>query len=118
MGKANTSPIDVNTQLPIGDPEVNKAQSLNTQAVQYSCLSNRLTKLSSWSKVIQAVARLLRRVRKDKPSDHSTVAEREDAKCIIIKDLQSQMYAEEIALLRKDRSSKASNSHAAIGYTI
>lgn len=77
--------------------------SLNTQTVQYSCLSNRLTKLSSWSKVIQAVARLLRRVRKDKSSDHSTVAEREDAKCIIIKDLQSQMYAEEITLLRKGK---------------
>lgn len=97
------SPVDVNTQLPIGDPEVKKAQTLNTQTLQYSCLSNRLTKISSWSKVIQVVARLLRRVRKDKFSDHSTVAEREDAKCIIIKDLQSQIYAEEIALLRKGK---------------
>lgn len=97
------SPVDVNTQLPIHDPEVKKAQSLNTQTLQYSCLSNRLTKISSWSKVIQAVARLLRRVRKDKSSDHSTVAEREYAKCIIIKDLQSQIYAEEIALLRKGK---------------
>ncbi len=101
VGTTNTSPVNVNTQLPIGDPEVKKAQSLNTQTVQYSCLSNHLARLSSWSKVIQAVARLLRRVRKDKSSDHSTVAEREDAKCLIIKDLQSHIYAEEIALLRK-----------------
>ncbi|XP_039546986.1 uncharacterized protein LOC120492801 [Pimephales promelas] len=102
-------PVDVNTQLPIGDPEVKKAQSLNTQTVQNSCLSNRLTRLSSWSKVIQAVARLLRRVRKDKSSDHSTVAEREDAKSIIIKDLQSQTYAEEIALLRKGKQLSRNN---------
>lgn len=102
-------PVEVNTQLPIGDPEVKKPQSLNTQAVQYSCLSNRLTKLSSWSKVIQAVARLIRQIRKDKSSDHSTVAECEDAKCIIIKDLQSQMYAEEIALLCKGKQIPRSN---------
>ncbi len=101
--------MNVNTQLPIGDPEVKKAQSLNTQTVQYSCLSNRLARLSSWSKVIQAVARLLRRVRKDKSSDHSTVAEREDAKCLIIKDLQSQIYAEEIALLHKGKQLPRSN---------
>ncbi|XP_067275875.1 uncharacterized protein [Pseudorasbora parva] len=113
-------PLDVNTQLPIGDPEVKKAQSLNTQTVQYSCLSNCLTRLSSWSKVIQAVARLLRRVRKDKSSDHSTVAEREDAKRIIIKDLQSQVYAEEIALLRKGmqppRNSRLYNLNAFVDH--
>lgn len=101
--------VNVNTQLPIGDPEVKKAQSLNTKAIQYPCLSTCLTKLSSWSKVIQAVARLLRRVRKNKSGDHSTVAEREDAKCIIIKDLQSQMYAEEIALLLKGKHLPRSN---------
>ncbi|KAG1950298.1 hypothetical protein F2P79_010869 [Pimephales promelas] len=59
--------------------------------------------------VIQAVARLLRRVRKDKSSDHSTVAEREDAKSIIMKDLQSQAYAEEIALLRKGKQLSRNN---------
>ncbi len=103
------SPVDVNTQLPIGGPEVKKAQSLNTQTVRYSCFSNRLTRLSSWSKVIQAVARLIRHVRKDKSSNHSTVAEREDAKCIIIKDLKRQIYAEEIALLRKGKQLPRSN---------
>ncbi|KAG1924935.1 hypothetical protein F2P79_025857 [Pimephales promelas] len=61
------------------------------------------------NEVIQAVARLLRRVRKDKSSDHSTVAEREDAKSIIIKDLQSQTYAEEIALLRKGKQLSRNN---------
>lgn len=39
-------PPPVDTQLPIGVPEVKRAQSLNTQAVQYLCLSNCLTKLS------------------------------------------------------------------------
>ncbi len=103
-------PVNVNTQLPIGDPEVKKAQSLNTQTVRNSCLSNHLTRLSSWSRVIQAVACLLRRVRKGKSSNHSTVAEREDAKCIIVKDLQGQIYAEEIALLRKGKQLPCSNS--------
>ncbi len=102
-------PVNVNTQIPIGDPEVKKAQSLNTQTVRYSCLSNRLTRLSSWSRVFQAVARLIRRVRKGKSRNHSTVAEHEDAKCIIVKDWQSQIYAEEIALLRKDKQLPRSN---------
>nr|XP_017209156.1 uncharacterized protein LOC101887079 [Danio rerio] len=102
-------PMEISKQLPIGDPEVKKVQSLNTQTVQYSCLSDRLTKLSSWSKAIQAVARLIRRVRKDKSHNHSTLAERNDAQCIIIKDLQKQTYAEEITLLCKGKQLPRSN---------
>nr|XP_055041009.1 uncharacterized protein LOC129428127 [Misgurnus anguillicaudatus] len=102
-------PVDASPQLQMEDPEVKKATSLITHTVGNTCLSDRLTRLSSWSKVIQAVARLLRRVRKDKSSDHSTVAEREDAKRTIIKDLQSQTYPEEMALLNKGKTLPRSN---------
>ncbi len=47
------------------------------------------------------MARLIRRAKRDKSSSHSTVAEREDAKCIIIKDLQRNTYPEDIKLLSK-----------------
>lgn len=64
-------------------------------------LSDRLSKFSSWYEVAQAVARLLRRVKSDKPTGHSTVHEREDALRFIMKDLQRQVYPEEIKLLSK-----------------
>ncbi|CAI5694724.1 unnamed protein product [Oreochromis niloticus] len=62
-------------------------------------LSDRLSKFSSWCKVKQAVARLLRRAKSDKSTSHSTVQEREDAQRIIIRDLQRRVYPDEIQLL-------------------
>lgn len=90
---------DVSIEIQIGDPEVKRIQSLNTQTLEQQSLSDRLSKFSSWSKATQAVARLIRRVRHDKSTDHSTVQEREDARCIIIRDLQRKVYPEEIKSL-------------------
>lgn len=107
--KQITPSMEISKQLPIGDPKVKKAQSLNTRTVQYSLLSDRLTKLSSWSKAIQAISRLPCRVRKNKSHNHSTLSDCEDAQCIIIKDLQKQTYAEEIALLHTGKQLPHSN---------
>ena len=90
---------DVSTEIQIGDPEVKRIQTLKTQTLEQWSLSDHLSRFSSWSKATQAVSRLIRRVRGDKSTDHSTVQEREDARCIIIKDLQRQVYPEEIKLL-------------------
>lgn len=92
---------DVSTEIQIGDPEVKRIQTLNTQTREQLSLSDRLSKFSSWSKATQAVARLIRRVRHDKSTDHCTVQEREDACCIIIRDLQRHAYPEELKLLSK-----------------
>ncbi|KAF7641096.1 hypothetical protein LDENG_00294180, partial [Lucifuga dentata] len=89
------------TEIPIGDPELKKVQTLNVQATEQVSLSDRLSKFSSWYKATQAVARLLRRVKSDKSTGHSTVQERKDAQCIIIRNLQRQVYPEEIKLLSK-----------------
>lgn len=65
-------------ELPIGDPEVKKVQTLQTVTGKVS-LTDRLVKFSSWSQAASAVARLRRRLLKDKSNAHSTVSERENA---------------------------------------
>ncbi|KAL0151519.1 hypothetical protein M9458_053171 [Cirrhinus mrigala] len=91
---------DIDTTFTIGDPEVRQAQTLSAETKEVS-LSDRLSKLSSWSGAVQVVARLIRRPKGDKSCSHSMVAEREDAKRIIIKDLQRNTYPEDIKLLSK-----------------
>lgn len=66
---------DVSAEIQIGDPEVKRIQALNTQTQNQLSLSDRLSKFSSWSKAVQAVARLIRCVRHDKSTGHSTVQE-------------------------------------------
>ncbi|XP_058481739.1 uncharacterized protein LOC131457006 [Solea solea] len=83
--------VDVVTEVQIGDPEVKRIQTLHTWTSEQVSLSDRLSRFSTWSRATQAIARLIRRARGDKSTDHSTVQEREDAWCIIIKDLQTQM---------------------------
>ncbi|XP_051792767.1 uncharacterized protein LOC127530320 [Acanthochromis polyacanthus] len=90
---------DVITEIPVGDPEVKKVQTLHVQTTEKVNLTDRLSKFSSWYKATQAVARLLRCVKRDKSTGHSTVQEQEDAQRIIIKDLQRLVYADEIKLL-------------------
>ena len=91
-------PAKVILDLQIGDPEVKRAQTLLTKTAAEVSLSDRLVKFSSWSKAVSAVARLKRRLLKDKSNIHSTVSEQQDAE-LVIKDLQKQAYMEEIKTL-------------------
>lgn len=101
LWKKDIPPVaDIDTALTIGDPEVRQAQTLSAETTEVT-LSDRLSKLSSLSRAVQAVARLIRRAKGDKSIGHSTVAEREDAKRIIIKDLQRNTYPGDIKLLSK-----------------
>ncbi|KAL7841403.1 hypothetical protein SRHO_G00250940 [Serrasalmus rhombeus] len=95
------TPSEVVQDLSVGDPEVRKAQTLQTKTSEQSGLIDRLSKFSSWSRAIQAVARLLRRIKGDKSNALSTVSEREKAERLIIRELQSQAYQEEIKILSK-----------------
>ncbi|KAL6490035.1 hypothetical protein MHYP_G00003800 [Metynnis hypsauchen] len=95
------TPSEVIQDLSVGDPEVRKAQTLQTKTTEQSGLIDRLSKFSSWSRAIQAVARLLRRIKGDKSNALSTVSERENAERLIIRELQSQAYQEEIKILSK-----------------
>lgn len=90
-------------ELPIGDPEVRKVQSLNTDAVEHKSLPDRLKRFSSWSRAVSAVARLRRRLLNDKTNAHSTVNERLKAEIVIIRDLQKQTYQEEIKTLSRGK---------------
>lgn len=93
--KEITPATDISAEIQIGDPEVKRIQALNTQTQDQLSLSDCLSKFPSWSKALQAVARLIRRIRHDKSTGPSTVRECEDARCIIIRDLQRQMYPAE-----------------------
>lgn len=83
--------------LPLGDPEVRKAQTLQTKTTEQVSLVDRFSKFSSWSQATKAVARL-QKIKWDAPA---TVSEQESAKRAIIQDLQKQTYEKEIKLLNK-----------------
>ncbi|XP_046898685.1 uncharacterized protein LOC124482244 isoform X1 [Hypomesus transpacificus] len=95
---------EIVTDIPLGDPEVKKVHSLNTLKTEHSSLSDKLVKFSSWYKATQAIARLIRCAKKDKATGHSTVQERQNAQCVILKDLQANVYKEEIRMLTKGKS--------------
>ncbi|KAI2646573.1 6-phospho-beta-galactosidase [Labeo rohita] len=66
LWKKDIPPVaDIDTALTNGDPEVRQAQTLNAETKEVS-LSDCLSKLSSWSGAVQAVARLIRRAKGDK----------------------------------------------------
>ncbi|XP_053733153.1 uncharacterized protein LOC128765925 isoform X1 [Synchiropus splendidus] len=88
--------IEFIPDVQIGDPEVKGVQPLNVQCTEQTNLLEKLSKFSSWSKVTQAIARLIRRAKGDTSTDLSTVQEREEAKCLIIQRLQVQEYSQEI----------------------
>ena len=78
-------PTEVPLELPVGDPEVRKAQTFQIKTSEQVDLVDRLNTFSCWSRAIKAVARLLRRARKVKSCDLSTVSERQSAERLIIK---------------------------------
>lgn len=95
---------DIDTEVPLGDPEVKKVHALHTLKTEQKGLSDKLTKFSSWYKATQAIARLIRCAKRNKTTDHSTVQERQNAQWIILKDVQAIEYAEEIKMLKNGKT--------------
>lgn len=94
------SPSEV-PELQLRDSEVRSFQTLNTKVVEQGSIVNRLCKFSSWSHVVRAIARIQRRINKDKSSGLSTVEERESAECLIVKLLQKHVFHTELKVLSK-----------------
>lgn len=94
------SPSEV-PELQLSDSEVRSFQTLNTKVVEQGSIVNRLCKFSSWSHVVRAIARIQRRINKDKSSGLSTVEERESAECLIVKLLQKHVFHTELKVLSK-----------------
>ncbi|XP_026012239.1 uncharacterized protein LOC113014739 [Astatotilapia calliptera] len=91
----------VELDLTIGDPEVRKVQTMLTKVTDTVSLAECLSKFSSWSKAIKAVARLIRRARHIKSNASATVSEQKNAELVIIRRVQSQAYEQEIKQLKK-----------------
>lgn len=85
----------------LGDPEVRKTQTMLTKVTETFSLAERLSKFSSLSKAVKAVARLIRRAKKIKSDAPATVSEQENALHVIIQDVQKQTYGKEIKLLNQ-----------------
>lgn len=74
-----------------------------TKVTDTVSLAECLSKFSSWSKAIKAVAHLIRRAKKIKSNTPASVSEQENAEHIIIRDVQTQTYGPEIKLLDKGK---------------
>ncbi|XP_073728111.1 uncharacterized protein [Misgurnus anguillicaudatus] len=94
---------DVELELAVGDPEVRKVQSFQVITTKSKDLIDHLSKFSSWPKAVKAIARLLRLSRKDKTNSPATVSEQEDAKHLILKGVQKQVYQKEIDILNQGK---------------
>ncbi len=90
---------DVVPELPVGDPEV---KIIQTFQIETTDLIDHLSKFSSWSKAIKAIASFLRQTKKDKTNSPASISEQEDAKCLILKGVQKQVYQKEIDVLSQD----------------
>ncbi|XP_048048490.1 uncharacterized protein LOC125269604 isoform X1 [Megalobrama amblycephala] len=99
-----SKPIETSFELSLEDPEVKIARVLKTEDSDKVNLIDRLSKFSSWSRAVRAVARLMRRVNKDKSSHLSTVFERQKAELHIIKCLQSCVFKDELMRLKRGLS--------------
>lgn len=87
------------------DPELRKALVLSTKARETRSLLDRLEKFSDWSRVVQAVARLKRRVKehkadKQRNNESTSLEERKEAEIAIIKLVQEEEFPDEIKSLK------------------
>ncbi|KAK0147265.1 hypothetical protein N1851_013317 [Merluccius polli] len=87
------------------DPELRKALVLSTQARENRSLLDRLEKFSDWSRLVQALARLKRRVKekktgKQRNNESTSLEERKEAEFAIIKLVQEEAFPDEINNLK------------------
>lgn len=94
------------------DPELRKAQVLNTKAKEERTLLDRLSKFSDWKRAVKAIAFLKRHVKqrkglKSKTSETTSVEERQEAELFIIKLVQEEAFSCEIKMLKQCKEIKA-----------
>lgn len=115
-------------ELPIGpvnvgevmdnDPELRKAQVLNTKATEDRTLLDRLSKFSDWKRAVKAIARLKHHAKqikglKPKISDATSIEDRQEAELFIIRLVQTEAFSSEIKNIKqgKEIKDKASKLH-------
>ncbi|XP_077977489.1 uncharacterized protein LOC144433051 [Glandiceps talaboti] len=99
-------------ELSVGDPEVRNVMTFTTAASPKPFrLENRLSRFSTWSKAVGAVARIRRLLKNKKGSDESSnPKERQEAETYIIKVIQGQTFGTEINSLRSSNTMKSNSS--------
>ena len=88
------------------DPELRKAQVLNTKAKEKRTLLDRLSKFSEWKRAVKAIACLNRHAKqrkglKSKTSKATSVEERQEAELFIIKLVQEESFSSEIRGIKR-----------------
>lgn len=94
------------------DPELHKSLVLNTKTKESRSLLDCLEKFSDWSRVVQAVARLKRRVKihtgakehtgkKRTINESTTLEERKEAELFIVKLVQEEAFPNEMKSLKE-----------------
>lgn len=86
-------------------------QTLHTKTAEHMSLADHLAQFSSWSHAVSALARLRCCLLNDKSNAHSTFNERQNAELMVIKDLQRQVYKEEIIILSKGALARNNKLH-------
>ncbi|XP_055366070.1 uncharacterized protein LOC129604298 [Betta splendens] len=93
------------TELLVGDPEVKSVQAFATQVSEQRDVLNRLSRFSTWTRLIKVVARIKRLGCKlEHQSELVTVEERKEAAKVVIKLVQQDTFSQELRLLRKGNS--------------
>ncbi|KAI7789742.1 hypothetical protein IRJ41_004483 [Triplophysa rosa] len=98
----------------VHDPELKKIQVHKIQAKEKASLLERLHKFSEWTRVVKAIARLMRRAKEIKglsprSSGTTSIEERKEAELTIIKMVQQSAFDDEIQSLKQRKEIKSSN---------
>lgn len=98
-------PTTISTpDLCIGDPEVKTAQTLVTETKNCSDILARLSRCSSWMKLLRVVARIKRLSPKQKTySEHVSVEELQRATTEVIKLVQEEAFQQDVKLLNNKK---------------
>lgn len=97
-------------ELHVGDPEVKTVMASATKVSDCGNILDRLSRFSSWTKLLKVVARIKRL--KSKQGHHSdlvTIEERERAAKVVIKLGQQQAFAQELKTLKEGKRLPSSN---------
>ncbi|XP_045063901.1 uncharacterized protein LOC121541769 isoform X1 [Coregonus clupeaformis] len=93
------------------DPELRKAQVLNTKAKEDRTLLDRLIRFSDWKRAVKAIAHLKRHAKqikglKLKTNEATSVEERQEAELFIIKLVQTEVFSTEIKGIKQCKEVK------------
>lgn len=96
------------------DPELRKAQVLNTKAKEERTLLDHLSKFSDWKRTVKAIAHLKSFAKeikglKPKQNEATSVKERQEAEFFIMKLAQKEAFKIEIKNLQQRKEIKSNN---------